>query len=187
MATINIDSVLKRVDDAMGIKNGKIATINGKLPAKLLSKLSANNQLGIIAGTQDINKASNKLVEEIRLAMPSLNSGGSLADSFSASDFDVSEPRQKDGFVEVEITISETARHRDSLYPKGYPNGADIILLFNDGYNAQRQTYGEWHGEMIHSLTKRSASHFLQKAVTSFNAKYSTVYGCRAIVNSEYK
>lgn len=187
MATINMDSILKQVDNAMGIRNGKIVTINGKLPPKILSKISANNRSGTIVGTQDIDGASDKLVEEIRLAMPSLNSGGNLADSFSPSDFDVSEPRQKEGSVEVEITISETAKHRDSLYPAGYPNGADIILLFNNGYNAQRQAYGEWHGEMVHSLTKRSASHFLQEAVTSFNAKYSTVYGCRAIVNSKYK
>jgi hypothetical protein len=77
------------------------------------------------------------------------------------------------GEYRCNISISESALHRDSLVPNN--DGIDdIISLFVHGYtNAKRSVHGEWHGMEIWTPRNREANPaFLQNAIDEFNQKY---------------
>lgn len=71
------------------------------------------------------------------------------------------------------ISISESALHRDSLV-QGNDGIDDIISLFVHGYSdAKRSVHGEWHGIEIWTKRNREGNPiFLQNAIDEFNSKY---------------
>lgn len=71
----------------------------------------------------------------------------------------------------VDISFDDTFMHRESLDPHDYPAGAELNVLFNEGYSAKAYTFGVWHGENIYSRKQRNALYFIQQAVQKFNAE----------------
>lgn len=84
----------------------------------------------------------------------------------------------------VDVSFDDAFMHRESLDPDDYPDGAELDVLFNEGYSARAYTYGIWHGEAIYSRKQRDALHFIQQSVEKFNteqkgkaiAQYSSKY-----------
>ena len=96
----------------------------------------------------------------------------------------------KVGRSSYQISVSfDDNLHRESLYPKGYPEGVDnIAALLNSGYDAGKRVYGVWHGNKIHSLTHRDGTHFIESAIRTFMADYASKYGVVGIeVDDVYK
>lgn len=89
------------------------------------------------------------------------------------------------GEYRCNISISESALHRDSLVPSN--DGIDdIISLFVHGYaNAKKSVHGEWNGIEIWTPRSREANPvFLQSAIDEFNQKYKEK--AVATLKSEY-
>lgn len=69
----------------------------------------------------------------------------------------------------------------------------NIVSLFNTGYDAEKQVYGEWEGHIdpytrentIASLTHRDGLHFMEEAINSFNREYGELYHVFAYISSE--
>ena len=58
-----------------------------------------------------------------------------------------------------------------SLYPEGYPGGADLIVLYNNGVDADGVVYGEWHNAgSVMSRPSRGAAQFIQDGVAAFGS-----------------
>lgn len=82
---------------------------------------------------------------------------------------------------------------RESVYPEGYPNGVDnIIVLLNNGYEASNQAFGTWHSrssgedKFIYTRKSRPGLYFVQQAVRDFNGNYGSEYDVTAIVGSDF-
>lgn len=112
--------------------------------------------------------------------------GGLGATAISALlDLEKSTP-YKDGENTYSIRVSfANELHRDSMYPKGYPDGVDdIAALLNDGYSADNRVYGVWHGIKHPSLRSRDGAGFIDNAVRIFNDGYGTKY--KVIIKTDY-
>lgn len=76
----------------------------------------------------------------------------------------------------ITMNFDPAMSKRDSLYPEGYPDGAeDIVALMNHGYSARGVVYGYWPkaGKQIRSLQSRNGAYFIQQAASWFNQKYA--------------
>lgn len=99
--------------------------------------------------------------------------------TFSLNDIKVGKTKKssKSWEWEISITIDKEALHRDSLYPKGYPDGLeDLVLLYSTGYDARDYVHGYNHkkGRYMWSLPHRPSNDYLEKAVEEFNNKYNS-------------
>lgn len=88
------------------------------------------------------------------------------------SDIIVSEPIEKDGKMQIQISFVKERLHRKSLNP--HSDGLDnIVLLFTKGYEARKAVRGEWktsHGTItVTGVQSREPNNFLQQAVNEFN------------------
>lgn len=74
----------------------------------------------------------------------------------------------------VYIDFDRIAMHRESLYPKGYPNGIQVDALFSNGYSfTKKRLYGkDRHGRKIKSKRSRRPNDFMARAFRVFRAKY---------------
>lgn len=75
---------------------------------------------------------------------------------------------------------------RPSLVPSKYGYVSNIVALFNNGYRAGGQVYGEWHGHKTASLQERAGTHFINQAVATFNSSCGPRYHAEATASSEY-
>lgn len=74
-------------------------------------------------------------------------------------------------------SIDKEAVRRESLYPQGYPEGLnDLILLYSTGYDARDYVHGynKKKGRYMWSIPHRPQNDFLEKAVEEFNQKYNS-------------
>lgn len=106
--------------------------------------------------------------------------------SFKFTDLIIGEIQQaEDKHWYVEITLNPESVHRDSLYPKGYPEGVEnIVLHFAHGWNADGTVYGEWHEKHVSSRQSRSPNNYLENAVSEINSKTKGVL--KAELSPEY-
>ena len=62
------------------------------------------------------------------------------------------------------------------LFPDKYKCRDNIVALFNNGYSADGQVYGMWHGRQIASLKERIGENFIEQAVRDFIGNYGSEY-----------
>lgn len=95
--------------------------------------------------------------------------------------------------------------HRDSLENDLNYDGIDnIVALFNNGYHASNYVYGWWRTRKtdggaafessnrddfawVRSKKDREALHFIQQAITDFNANYGAEYDVTAVAGLAYE
>ena len=99
--------------------------------------------------------------------------------TFSINDIKIGKTKKSSRAWEWEITISidKEAVRRESLYPQGYTEGLnDLILLYSTGYNARDYVHGynKKKGRYMWSIPHRPQNDFLEKAVEEFNQKYNS-------------
>ena len=75
---------------------------------------------------------------------------------------------------------------RPSLQPTKYGYVSNIVALFNNGYYAGGQVFGDWHGNRIGSLQERVGTHFVNQAVSVFNSTCGGQYHATASASGEY-
>ena len=96
--------------------------------------------------------------------------------SFDRKGITIGTPTLLGSRYEININLSKSSIHRDSLIPAQYSGIDDIIRLFITGYSAKEEVWGNWktHGNIrIKSLKHRSGSRaFFDNAINEFNAKY---------------
>lgn len=56
----------------------------------------------------------------------------------------------------------------------------NIVKLFNNGYEADPQIFGYWHGQKVGSKTVRQGNHFVSQAVGIFNSTCGGQYHATA-------
>lgn len=116
------------------------------------------------------------------------SNAASLPDSVKANVASISPFRPqkgRGGAIKAEINFQSVWLSRESLEPERYGGIDNIIVLFEKGYTAKGQVFGEWHGEMVKSLTHRDGLGFIENAVSDFNARYASL-GVVATVQGEY-
>lgn len=74
---------------------------------------------------------------------------------------------------------------------KGQRTGAgikNIVSLYDTGYQASKQVYGEWNGHedtgIIASRTELEGKYFIERAIDSFNRKYGASYNLVAKITA---
>lgn len=103
-----------------------------------------------------------------------------------------------DGVGYIHINFPHEDAHRDSWYPEKYDKGADIIILFNNGYDAKHHVIDKSSGRILKldsnkgdnselgessyrvSLTHRDPLRFVQEAIDKYNSKSNSN------INAEY-
>ena len=75
-----------------------------------------------------------------------------------------------EGVYQVGVTIG--SEFRPSLVPEKYGGINDMAALLNNGYHAGNYVVGEWHGNIIRSLTDREGAHFVQAGASDFMGSY---------------
>ena len=161
MATVNLNNVQKKI----------------KLP-KTGSKKSKSKKGGIniSLNNDDLKRIIDTAVYTLSIAFHSaindaeFNSGAKAA----IGDIKFEEPEEDDEVEGRYIVYGKIDKNmRESLIPNDYPDGAeDMAALMNNGYTADKQVYGIWHGKKTASLTARPVKHFVQQAISDFNNSY---------------
>ena len=190
MASLNLDSILAKVDDWKDSDKGK------KRMKKTLDTYVRNNVGKTQAGSpvltrKAINDYGNKLIQAIQKTALSCDLPDSVAAHFSSL------KRGKttilpDGSYVMEISFTDDLT-RESLEPQRYGGVRNIVAIFNNGYPADAgrseaisNVYGWWHSEYIHALGARHGLHFMQTAVEDFNQTYGSQFGIHATVGEIY-
>lgn len=190
MASLNLDSILAKVDDWKDSDKGK------KRMKKTLDGYVRNNVGKTQAGSpvltrKAINDYGDKLIQAIQNTALSCDLPQSVAAHFSSL------KRGKttilpDGSYVMEISFTDDLT-RESLEPARYGGARNIVAIFNNGYPtdagrsvAISNVYGWWHSEYIHALGSRPGLHFMQTAVDDFNQTYGSQFGIHATVGEIY-
>lgn len=186
--SINWDSIFDKAQKRMGDSDMQ-ARIDGIIDKAILKFSASPNSPPVPS------EAAKKFIEVLQAEIQSHAgiepSTGGLGATAVASLMQLSHDEPvKVGRNSYQISVSfDENLHRESLYPKGYPEGVDnIAALLNSGYDAGKRVYGIWHGNKIHSLTHRDGAHFIESAIRTFMADYASKYGVVGIeVDDVYK
>lgn len=180
MAVINMASITSKV-------NAYLKTPAGK------QKVNSTTIKAILTAESGAIKCSPEEVAAtfVSTMLESARSAAFGATAYEAiSGFSAGAPAVSNAGEMVVITIPFSFTgdlHRDSLAPETYGGVDNIVALLNNGYTAGGTVYGQWHGKQIHSLRKRTGTHFIQSAVRQFWDKYAGVYNILNIeVSGEY-
>lgn len=190
MASINLDSILTKVDDWKESDKGR------KRMKKTLDNYVRNNVGKTQAGSPVLTRKAmidygNKLIQAIQNTALSCDLPDSVAAHFSSL------KRGKtiilpDGSYVMEISFADDLT-RESLEPQRYGGVRNIVAIFNNGYPADAgrseaisNVCGWWHGNYIHALGARQGLHFMQTAVDDFNQTYGSQFGIHATVGEIY-
>lgn len=152
-----------------------------------LSKTNAN--FGKLNGSGGAEKFAKQCGEELR---------GYLIESINNLDSEPAKKRFLDAIIVnhefikgtgwiVNICFDEKLVSSKSLWDEGYPNGAYLPTLFNNGYSASDYVYGcDNHGEYIRSKIVRQGYNFIKCAVDKYNSVHNGD-GTKAEYNEIYK
>lgn len=191
---INMDSIMRKLNAYVKSSDGQTAT--KEYIADCIAKgirikggVSGSGGVSSLVTVVDMEDAAKKLISSIQNQARSFGLDGSitaLTDSLTHSPPE----KQADGSYEVSIFFTGD-KHRESLYPKGYPEGVDnIIALLNNGFRIgadKKQAFGMWHGQMTRGLRTREGLHFIQEAVFEFNNTYGDAYRAAVWVDPIYE
>lgn len=177
MATINLKSIKEKIYIPkagtnvldFGFNKGRVISLKGK------------------KGFEEIiNKATSKLSYCFYNAKESAGFNDNALIAIGEMDFS---PPQEDPKIQGRYIIYGYIEKnmRESLVPQLYPEGAeDMAALMNNGYDADNQVYGIWHGKKTASLTTRPVKHFVQRAISDFNGNYGSELNATAeLVNKD--
>lgn len=187
MATIDMDSILKKAKKAMESTSAqnKIDTIVDDMLLK--GSIKSNGRKASIYGA---SMAAGKFIEVLQNEIQShavsagglsFSEGGLGATAIDALiKLDHGEP-VKIGRNRYQIGIWFTEDlHRDSLVPGKYDGVDNIAALLNSGYVAGHRVYGVWKGhgdERRPSLVRRDGAHFIENAIRNYMGNYASEYG----------
>lgn len=191
---INMGSIMRKLNAYVKSSDGQTAT--KEYIADCIAKgirikggVSGSGGVSSLVTVVDMEDAAKKLISSIQNQARSFGLDGSitaLMDSLTYS----SPEKQADGSYEVSIFFTGD-KHRESLYPNGYPEGVDnIVALLNNGFRIgadKKQAFGMWHGQMTRGLRTREGLHFIQEAVFEFNNTYGDAYHAAVWVDPIYE
>lgn len=191
---INIDSIMKKLNAYVRSTEGQTAT--KEYIAECIAK-GIRIKSGVVGSggsrplvtVVEMEEAAKKLIISIQNQAKSFGLDGSITELMDSLTH--SKPvKQADGSYEVEIYFTGN-KHRESLYPKGYPEGIDnIVALLNNGLSIRadgKQAFGMWHGRMTRGLRTREGLHFIQEALFEFNNAYGDAYKAAVWVDPIYE
>lgn len=173
--SVDMSSILKTVSSYVNSAEGQKAIFSGPGGAGAIDISERKKEMSLagreMAALLNKHAASAGLpatvmqhVESFRPGIPTVNKNGS-------------------GSVIVRMTDDAS---RQSLQPQRYGGVQDIVMLFNDGYDAANQIRGRWissTGEdrgVVKSLQSRPGLFFIQAAIDEFNATYGARYNVTA-------
>lgn len=191
---INIDSIMKKLNAY--VKSSASQTVTKEYIADCIARgirlkggMSGSGKPGALVTVVEMEEAAKILITSVQNQARSFGLDGSittLMDSLTYS----APAKQADGSYEVTIYFAGD-KHRESLYPKGYPEGIDnIIALLNNGFQIgadKKQAFGMWHDQMTRGLRSREGLHFIQEAVFEFNAVFGDKYNATVWVDPVYE
>lgn len=93
-----------------------------------------------------------------------------------------------DGSASIDISMADNP-HRESLQPDDFDGLDNIVAAFNSGIDAKGSVFGTWKSRGIDTWSKRSRKglHFIQAAVSEFNAHYGAKYNVTVTIDSQYE
>lgn len=178
--TVNYSSVLSKVSNVVGVKQQ-----NGSLLKDAKKLITRGNKALLYQSDHSPQEAAEKFVEVLTSTVQG-NVGGKLLTDRQAeailSDISISEPTEVgDGLYKV--TISFGKGHSESLYPEGYPNGIDdLVMLFDRGVGHEmHMVWGLVNGKMVYSQTVINRTDFIGDSIARFWIGYAKEYGVQSI------
>lgn len=190
MATVNVASINAKVDAWVASKKGQ-ARIKKTLDDYRKKGVERTKAGSRVLTNQKMKLLADKLADEVVKAGNGAGLPASVA-SVVASLKRGAFTDMGDGARSIELSFMED-KNRPSLQPDKY-GSVNIVAIFNNGYplngtspEAIASVVGEWHGmENVHALGQREGSHFLQQAVSNFNATYGREYGVTVTLDGIY-
>lgn len=204
MPTINMASIMKKVDAYSKSNEGKIRMKNciKNYSDNGITKTEAGDR---IMSEKDMHLAAAKMIDVLIKTARSYDLPASIMEHFeglSASKI----YEMPDGSSTIYIYFGGDL-HRESLYSEGYDGVDNIIAVLNNGYNAKGYVYGWWEGHeptednayrsgwtgsgstdaYIRSRKDREGLQFIQQAVQDFNGNYGSDYNVVAIAGDDYQ
>lgn len=180
-ATLNTASISAKLDAWARSSAGQRA-MNQKIEQYIDKDVRETQAGSKVLTVQWVRELAQELCQMIEA------NAASLPDSVRANVSSVTPFRPqkgRGGSIKAEINFQSTWLSRESLVPERYGGIDNIIVLFEKGYTAKGQVFGEWHGQMVGSLTHRDGLGFIENAVNGFNARYAPL-GIVATVQGEY-
>ncbi len=205
MADINIDSIMKKVDEWPRTPEGKrrMKECIDKYVAKGVNKTKGGSY---VLTPQEMEEAAVKLANSIRMAAASYDLPESVMKDIKS--LTATKPYQlSDGSWRIDLFFTNDLG-RESLYDKKYDGVVNIIALFNNGYLASNTVYGVWKSHMkgilktsenrkedlynretglTRSRIARPALLFMQEAVNDFNNTVGKSIGATAVLDDIYE
>lgn len=203
MASINMDSIMKKVVDYSKTPGGKakMREVIQQYRADGVGKTGAG---GKIITEKDMFAAASRLIDVLRSTAQSYDLPASVMRHFDS--LECSKIKKMPDGSSVIYIYFEDDLHRESLYDDYYDEGAyNIVALLNHGYHAKDHVYGSWEGHRptgearfdatrtidtspwIKSKKDREGLYFIQRAIQDFNGNYGSEYNVTATVSEDYE
>lgn len=180
-ATLNTASISAKLD-AWARSSAGQKVISKKIDEYIDKDVRETQAGGKVLTVQWVRELAQELCQMIEA------NAASLPESVRANVASVAPHRPqkgRGGSIKAEINFESVWLSRESLIPERYGGIDNIIVLFEKGYHANGQVFGEWHGQRVGSLTEREGLGFIADAVNDFNEKYESL-GIVATVQGEY-
>lgn len=202
MASINLDSVMKKVSAYGRSANGKLKMKRciDKYIADGIGKTAAGDKL---TTETDMWTAAAKLIKVLQDTARSYSLPSSVMEHFDK--LECSKIYQMpDGSSVIYVHFGGDL-HRESLCPEGYDGVRNIVALLNNGYHARDYVYGWWDNHTptgdtayrsggfnaqdawIRSRKDREGLNFIGQAIQDFNGNYGTDYNVTAVAGEDYE
>lgn len=193
MAQINMNSIMDKVKNYVASNDGK-----SKI-SKTIKGFRENGQGKLSSGAyivtlQDMQHMAEELIRTLKeeaahfdnmLPQSVLNHFDSL--TYTAPVPDGVEGRQYKIDIYFQDDLSRLSLKITSGSRKGQRTGdgiANIVSLYDTGYQASNRVYGEWSGHeeagTIASRRVLEGKYFIERAIESFNLKYGATYNLEA-------
>ena len=201
MATIDLDSIMKKVSAYGRSANGKLKMKQciDKYAAEGTGKTAAGDK--VITET-DMHTAAAKLMKVLQDTARGYSLPSSVMEHFDkleCSDI----YWMPDGSAIIYVYFGGDL-HRESLYSDGYDGVRNIVALLNNGYHAKDYVYGDWDGHSpageskfdgrsidtsayIRSRKDREGLNFIGQAIRDFNGNYGTDFSVTAVAGDDYE
>lgn len=201
MASINLNSIMKKVESYSRTARGKLRMKERieKYHADGVGKTATGDK---VATETEMWDAASKLIGVLRSTARSYSLPASVLKHFDS--LECSEIyTMPDGSSVIYVYFGDDL-HRDSLYSDGYDGIKNIVALLNNGYHAKNYVYGSWDGHSpsgesvldgrsistsayIRSRKDREGLHFIEQSIQDFNGNYGSTYNVTAVAGDDYK
>lgn len=169
MSAINMDSILAKAQACMNTSK-KQAEVNELIDKVLLGQI----KLETSGNNHSVTEAAQKFIDVLRNEIDSSGLSSGAIQAICNTDYTKPAKFGNNYLIRVYFTGDLT---RPSLQEAKYGNINDIAELFNYGVNHKMNpVQGEWHGKNIWSKTVIPGAHFMESAINTFMANYSSEY-----------